>query len=190
MKSHVQDGEVVGLQADPSEPAPLEVRVVRPLPVEALTLNRVPCPVSPSLTAWRTARGFAQGCHGCVVSHPVCWGESSPLPSPFNHVSYSCWEQVTSRLSPGCSPWEPSVTASGWQGFGGGGQGVLQALGPASPHNDAPLGSGLGLLRGRGHPKRAAPGSLPSRWGLGLQRLRKSCWSQAETISSGSSLSG
>ncbi|KFO12437.1 Ribosome-binding protein 1, partial [Balearica regulorum gibbericeps] len=34
MKSHVQDGEVVGLQADPSEPAPLEVRVVRPLPLK------------------------------------------------------------------------------------------------------------------------------------------------------------
>ncbi|KGL87809.1 Ribosome-binding protein 1, partial [Charadrius vociferus] len=29
MKSHVQDGEVVGLQADPSEPAPLEVRVLK-----------------------------------------------------------------------------------------------------------------------------------------------------------------
>ncbi|PKU29758.1 ribosome-binding protein hypothetical protein [Limosa lapponica baueri] len=27
MKSHVQDGEVVGLQADPSEPAPLEERL-------------------------------------------------------------------------------------------------------------------------------------------------------------------
>lgn len=68
----------MGLQADPSEPAPLEVRVVRPLPVEALTLNHVPCPVSPSLTAWRTARGFAQGCRGCVVSRPVCWREASP----------------------------------------------------------------------------------------------------------------
>ncbi|KFV48374.1 Ribosome-binding protein 1, partial [Gavia stellata] len=33
MKSHVQDGEV-GLQADPSEAAPLEVRVVRPLPLK------------------------------------------------------------------------------------------------------------------------------------------------------------
>lgn len=107
MKSRVRDGEVVGLQADPSEPAPLEVRVVRPLPVEALTLNRVPCPVSPSLTAWRTARGFAQGCRGRVVSRPVCGGRGgkpAPPPHPFNRASYSHWEREFRQAVPLGSP--------------------------------------------------------------------------------------
>lgn len=88
MKSHVQDGEVVGLQADPSKPVPFEVRAVRLLPMEVLTLNYVPCPISLSLTAWRTTCGFAQGFHGCVVSHPVCWGGSQPsVPSTLHPVA-------------------------------------------------------------------------------------------------------
>lgn len=96
----------MGLQADPSEPAPLEVRVVRPLPVEALTLNRVPCPVSPSLTAWRTARGFAQGCRGRVVSRPVCCGGGGKpaTPHPFNRASYSHWEWEFRQAVPLGSP--------------------------------------------------------------------------------------
>lgn len=138
MKSHVQDGEVVGLQADPSEPAPLEVRVVRPLPVEALTLNHVPRPVSPSLTAWRTARGFAQGCRGCVVSRPVCWGEASPpipsiiCPVPAGNTPLAGFHQAVPLGSP------PSWHRAG-RILGGGRQGVLQALGPTLPRNSAPL---------------------------------------------------
>lgn len=71
MKSHVQDGEVAGSQADLGDPTPFEVRVVRLLPAGSLTLNCVPCPVPLSLTAWKTARGFA------VVSCPVCMGSDN-----------------------------------------------------------------------------------------------------------------
>lgn len=74
MKNCVQDGEVVGLQADPSNPVPLDVRVVRQLPVEALTLNCVPCPASPSLTTWLCS-GLLQLC--CLLSCVL--GEASPL---------------------------------------------------------------------------------------------------------------
>lgn len=158
MKSHVQDG-VVGLRADSSEPAPLRVRVVRPL-----TLNHVPCPVSPSLTAWRTARGFAVV--AAVLSPVLCAG-GKPAPLPFNHVSYSCWECITSWLSPGCSPWEPSITVSGWQDLAGGRQWMLQALGLTLPYDSALLG--LGLLGGSRYLDRAAPGSLPCQWRLRLQ---------------------
>lgn len=80
MKSHVQDG-VVGLRADSGEPAPLEVRVVRPL-----TLNHIPCPVSPSLTAWRTARGFAVV--AAVLSPVLCAGGKPAPPSRQLHVLF------------------------------------------------------------------------------------------------------
>lgn len=176
MKSHVQDGEVVGLQADPNEPAPLEVRVVRPLPVEALTLNHVPCPVSPSLTAWRAACGFAQGCR---VSCPVCWGEASP---PV--LSTMCLIPAFARLFPSGALRHGIRLAGFW------GRQTGWCCEPLGQHCHMTMGSGLGLLEGRGHPNRAAPESLPSPRGLGLQRLRKSCWSRAESISSGSSLSG
>lgn len=85
MKSHVQDGEVAGSQADLGDPTPFEVRVVRLLPAGSLTLNCVPCPVPLSLTAWKTARGFA------VVSCCVCMGSDSggcgkPGLTPFSHM--------------------------------------------------------------------------------------------------------
>lgn len=64
---------------------------------------------------------------------------------------------------------------------------MLRALALTLPHHDALLG--LGLLGGSRHPNRAAPGSLLSQWGLGLQRLHKCHWSQAEGISSSYSLS-
>lgn len=79
-KSRVQEGEEVGLQAEPSEPAPLEVGVGETTRGEALTRNHVPCPVSPSLTTWKTAHDSAQGCHSCVVSHPVLGGSQPSTP--------------------------------------------------------------------------------------------------------------
>lgn len=42
-KSHVQEGEVVGLPAEPSEPAPLEVWGGETTPGKALTLKHVLC---------------------------------------------------------------------------------------------------------------------------------------------------
>lgn len=146
----------MGLQADPSEPVPLEVRVVRPLPVEVLTAN---LSLVLPLTAWRTARGFAQGCHGCVVSHPVCWGEASPL---------SLQPCVLFLLG---THWQPAFTrpfllgalCHGIRLAGFWGRQSCEPLGqhchPMMPH----WVWGLDLLGGRGHPDRAAPGCLPSR---------------------------
>lgn len=138
MKNCVQDGEVVGLQADPSNPVPLEVRVVRQLPVEALTLNCVLCPASPSLTTWLCS-GLLQLC--CLLSCVL--GEASPLSrQPFILLLLAmCHQPALARLFP---LGDPSITASGWQDFQRGTQGMLEALGPTLPCNNALLSLGLG----------------------------------------------
>jgi len=165
MKSHVQDGEVVGLQADPSEPAPLEVRVVRLLPMEVLTPNHVPCPVSPSLNCMENCTWLCSGL-SWLCRLPSCVLGGSQPPHPFNRVSRSHWERIASWLLSGCSPWEPSVTAEGWQDFGGGRQGMRQALRPASLPNGALLGLGLGSPWRKGTPCQSCAGILSQLVGM------------------------
>lgn len=157
-KSHIQEGEVVALPAELSEPSPLEVRGGEPIPGKALNLNHVPCPVSPSLTAWRTAHDPSQGCHSCVGEEPV----QHP---PINHVSCSIGNiAVSFHQAP---LWEPSVLASGWQALGDAGRTCCKPLGQHC-HVTVPCGV-QSLLTGRGqHPDKAVPGSLPSQRGLGL----------------------
>lgn len=127
-----------------------------------------------------------------VLCPTLCWGAASPAPPPpsINHVSCS-HREYSSQISPGCSPWEPSVLAPGWQGLGEADRTCCEPLGQHC-HVTVPCAAQtLGLLRGRGqYPDRAVPGSLPRQWGLGLQRLHKSCWSWAEGISSSCSLPG
>lgn len=125
----------------------------------------------------RPCSGLSQLC--CV---PSCVGREAAQHLPINHVSRSHREH-SSWLSPGSSPWEPSILASGWQALGDAGRTSCEPLGQHC-HVIVPCGV-QSLLRGRGqHPDRTVPGSLPSQRGLGLQRLHKSCWSWAVGISS------